>query len=42
MFYRTNANAQMLDPIYVEFGVAEGGGMYLAPEERINAWGPNA
>ena len=40
--HRVNVNAQMFDPIYDELGVAEGDGMYLAPEERINIWGPNA
>ena len=39
---RVNVNAQMFDPIYDELGVAEGDAMYLAPNERINIWGPNA
>ena len=39
---RLNVNAQMFDPIYTALGVAEGDGMYLAPEERINIYGPNA
>lgn len=39
---RVNVNAQMFDPIYTALGVAEGDGMYLAPEERINIYGPNA
>ena len=39
---RVNVNAQMYDAIYDELGVAEGDGMYLAPEERIAIWGPNA
>lgn len=39
---RVNVSAQMLDPIYSVFGVAEGDGMYLAPEQRIIMWGPNA
>lgn len=39
---RVNVNAQMFDPIYDSFGIKEGDGMYLAPEERINIWGPNA
>ena len=39
---RVNVNMQMFDPIYDELGVEEGDGMYLAPEERINIWGPNA
>ena len=40
--YRINVNAQMFDPIYDKLGVAKGDGMYLAPEKRINIWGPNA
>ena len=39
---RVNVNAQMLDPIYDVLGVVEGDGMYLAPEQRIVIWGPNA
>lgn len=39
---RVNVNAQMFDPIYEQLGVKEGDTMYLAPEERINIWGPNA
>ncbi len=39
---RVNVNAQMFDPIYDALGVAEGDAMYLAPNERINIWGPNA
>ena len=39
---RLNVNAQMFGPIYEQLGVQEGDGMYLAPEERINVWGPNA
>ena len=39
---RVNVNAQMFDPIYDKLGVAEGDAMYLAPNERINIWGPNA
>ena len=39
---RVNVSAQMLDPIYDVLGVAEGDGMYLAPEQRIVIWGPNA
>jgi len=39
---RVNVNAQMFDPIYDKLGVAEGDAMYLAPNARINIWGPNA
>ena len=39
---RVNVNAQMFDPIYDALGVAEGDTMYLAPESRINIWGPKA
>ena len=39
---RINVNAQMFDPIYEKLGVTEGDAMYLAPEQRINIWGPNA
>ena len=39
---RVNVNVQMFDPIYDVLGVSEGNTMYLAPEKRINIWGPNA
>ena len=39
---RMNVNAQMYDALYDVFGVTEGDGMYLAPEERIVIWGPKA
>jgi putative endopeptidase len=39
---RVNVNAQMFDPIYEHLGIKEGDTMYLAPENRINIWGPNA
>lgn len=39
---RINVNLQMYDAIYDVLGVSEGDGMYLAPEERIVIWGPNA
>ena len=39
---RTNVSTQMFDPIYEKLGVKEGDGMYLAPDKRINVWGPNA
>ena len=39
---RANVSTQMFDPIYENLGVKEGDGMYLAPDKRINVWGPNA
>lgn len=39
---RVNVNAQMFQEFYDAFGVKEGDGMYLAPEDRIAIWGPNA
>ena len=39
---RVNVCAQMLDAMYDKLGVVEGDGMYLAPDERIVIWGPNA
>lgn len=39
---RVNVSAQMFDEFYSTFGVVEGDGMYLAPEDRIIMWGPNA
>ena len=38
-YLRVNVNVQMFDTIYDAFGVSEGDGMYLAPEERIAIWG---
>ncbi len=40
--HRVNVCAQMFEPLYTTYGVKEGDGMYLAPEKRINIWGPNA
>lgn len=40
--HRVNVNSQMFDPIYSKLGVKEGDAMYLAPDKRINVWGPNA
>ena len=40
--HRVNVDAQMFEPLYSTYGVSEGDGMYLAPEKRINIWGPNA
>lgn len=42
MNLRANVNAQMFDEFYDTFGVAEGDGMYLAPDARINIWGSDA
>lgn len=39
---RINVSAQMLDRVYEAFGIAEGDGMYLAPEDRTLIWGENA
>jgi putative endopeptidase len=39
---RINVNSQMFDPLYDTLGVAEGDGMYLAPEKRLVMWGPKA
>ena len=39
---RINVCSQMFDPIYDIYGVKEGNGMYLAPEARINIWGPKS
>lgn len=39
---RVNVSIQMFDAIYDKLGVTEGDCMYLAPNERIAIWGPNA
>ena len=39
---RLNVCAQMYDMMYDTLGVAEGDGMYLAPDKRIAIWGANA
>lgn len=39
---RTNVCAQMYDMMYDVLDVAEGDGMYLAPDARIVLWGENA
>ena len=39
---RVNVDAQMFQEFHDAFGVKEGDGMYLAPEDRIAIWGPNA
>ncbi|MDO4797657.1 MAG: M13 family metallopeptidase [Coriobacteriales bacterium] len=36
--YRFNIPAQNYDEFYQTFGIKEGDGMYLAPEERIAVW----
>ena len=41
-YLRVNVNAQMFEPFYEAYGVAEGDGMYLAPDKRITIWGKNA
>ena len=38
-YLRVNVNAQMQDAFYDTYGVEEGDGMYLAPEDRILYWG---
>jgi len=38
-YLRVNVNAQMFDAMYDCYGVQEGDGMYLAPENRICFWG---
>ena len=35
---RTNVNVQQFQEFYDAFGVEEGDGMYLAPEERLSVW----
>ena len=39
---RMNVCAQMYDMMYDTLGVAEGDGMYLAPDQRIFIWGAKA
>ena len=36
---RVNVNAQMTPEFYEAFGVQEGDGMYLKPEDRLVVWG---
>lgn len=38
-FLRVNVNAQMLPEFYEAFGVQEGDGMYVKPEDRLSVWG---
>ena len=38
-YLRVNICSQMLDVFYDTFGVQEGDGMYVAPEDRLNVWG---
>jgi len=37
-YVRTNGNVQQFQEFYDAFGVAEGDGMYLAPEARLAVW----
>ena len=37
-YLRTNAIVQQFQEFYDTFGVKEGDGMYLAPEERLSVW----
>jgi putative endopeptidase len=39
---RVNVNTQMFESVYDVLGISEGDGMYLAPEDRIVVFGPNA
>lgn len=41
-YQRVNVNAQMSDELYATYDVAEGDGMYLAPDRRIHLWGAKA
>ena len=36
---RVNVNAQMTPEFYEAFGVQEGDGMYVKPEDRLVVWG---
>ncbi len=37
-FLRTNVTVQQFEEFYEAFGITEGDGMYLAPEERLIVW----
>jgi putative endopeptidase len=37
-YIRTNATVQQVQEFYDTFGVGEGDGMYLAPDERLSVW----
>ena len=37
-YLRTNVTLQQYDEFYEEYGVNEGDGMYLAPDERVAVW----
>ncbi len=37
-YLRTNVTLQQYDEFYEEYGINEGDGMYLAPEERVAVW----
>ena len=41
-YQRVNVNAQMSYELYATYDVAEGDGMYLAPDRRIHLWGAKA
>lgn len=36
---RVNVNVQMLQQFIDTYGVKEGDGMYIKPEDRLNIWG---
>ena len=38
-YLRTNVNIQMTDEFYEAFGIKEGDGMYIRPEDRLRIWG---
>ena len=35
---RVNVTLQQFDEFYETYGIAEGDGMYLAPDQRLNVW----
>ena len=37
-FYRINVGLQQFDEFYETYGIKEGDGMYLAPDDRIKVW----
>ena len=37
-YLRTNVTLQQYDEFYEEYGINEGDGMYLAPDERVAVW----
>ena len=38
MYLRINATSQQFDEFLETYGVTEGDGMYLAPEDRVAIW----